>query len=190
MTLDDIAKKYAETTDAICMCGSKKYYESVWTLLYSAIDALSWLYSDQMDLARRNVGEEYKTWVSTFLLPNLDGYDCTATEIYLARCSVLHTYSAIAKKQKDNRIVAYAYGDKGNMDRVNRKLPEIEKISGSKFVLIHIGDLVNGYIKGTSAFFKHIEGNKVLLDKVIKKADNYYTDTTDTINYLYVKAVE
>lgn len=190
MTIDDIAKKYAETTDAICICGSKNYSEAVLILLYSAIDALSWLYSDQMDLDERNVGEDYRKWVSTFLLPNLEEYDCTATEIYLARCSILHTYSALAKNQKGNRMVAYAYGNKENIDRVNLKLPEIQIISGSKFVLLHIGDLVSGYIKGTSAFFKQIEGDKELFDKIIRKADNYYADTTDTINYLYAKESE
>jgi len=122
MTLDDIAKKYAETTDAICMCGVKKYHESVLVLLYSAIDALSWLYSDQMDVNKRNVGDDYKKWVITFLLPNLEGYNCTATEIYLARCSVLHT-----------------------------------------------------------------ERNTELFNKVIKKASNYYTDTTQIVNLIIEK---
>lgn len=166
MTLDDIAKKYAETTDAILMCGEKQYSESVLTLLYSAIDALSWLYSGQMDINKRDVGKDYRNWVIAFLLPYLHGYDLTAKEIYLARCSLLHTYSAVAKHQDNNRIVAYAYGDKENMNKVNREeLPQIELMSGRKFVILHIGDLAKGFMEGTNNFFKQVEENKELTVK-------------------------
>ncbi|HWP96134.1 MAG TPA: hypothetical protein VN426_04730 [Syntrophomonadaceae bacterium] len=177
MTLDDVAQKYAETTAAILMCGREKYFESALRLLYSGIDSLSWLYSDQNDLEKRNVRNEYEGWVNIFLLPELKkfGYDCTATEIYYARCSQLHTFSAIAKKQGDNRIVAYASGDGENMNKVNQGLPDIEKMSnGKRFVIIHIGDLVQGFINGTSHFFKLTEEDEELSNKVIEKADFYY----------------
>jgi len=176
MTLDDVAAKYAETTAAILMCGREKYFEPALRLLYSAIDSLSWLYSDEMDLENRKVGAEYEQWVNDFLIPYLEEYEynCTAKEIYLARCSQLHTFSAIAKNQKDNRIVAYA-SDKEEVIRTNFKLPEIEKMSkGKKFIVISIGDLVQGFMNGTSEFFKQIEKDKKLYDNVIVKADNYY----------------
>lgn len=131
-------------------------------------------------------GEDYKKWVSMFLLPNLEDYNCTEKEIYLARCSVLHTYSAVAKHQKNNRIVSYTCGEKGYLNRLNRIIPEFEVMS-EKIVLINIGDLVNGYINGTSSFFKQIEKSKELLGKVIKKSDNYYADTTQIINLIIEK---
>lgn len=178
MNLNSVTEKYVQTIKAIIMCGENKCFEPAVRLLYSAIDSLSWLYSDQMDLNKRKVKEEYEIWVNDFLMPELKkhGYDCTATELYLARCSQLHTFSAVAKNQKNNRIIAYALGDKELMDKTIQKLPEIEKISaGKKFVIIHIGDLVDSFVNGTHQFFKAIENNKELLEKAIIKADYYYT---------------
>lgn len=178
MDLNGVAEKYVQTVKAIILCGENKCFEPAIRLLYSAIDSLSWLYSDQMDLNKRKVNKEYEKWVNDFLIPELKryGYDCTATELYLARCSQLHTFSAVAKNQKNMRIVAYALGDKEIMSRTIQKLPEIENISaGKKFVIIHIGDLVDSFVNATHKFFKLIENNKENFEKAIIKADYYYT---------------
>lgn len=174
MTIDEIAKKYVETTQAILICAENRYYESVLILLYSAIDSLSWLYSEQMDINKRSVGKEYKNWVNKFLLPNLDGYNCTAEEIYLARCALTHTYSAIAKKQNHNRIIVYLYGDKEFEKKTNNTVNELNKITKEKYVCMHTGDMVNAFIKGTSDFFKQIESDIKIYDNVISKAEYYY----------------
>lgn len=174
MTVDEIAKKYVETTLAIYTCANNKYYESVWVLFYSAIDSVSWLYSEQMDINKRRVGREYKDWVNKYLLPNLDGYNCTAEELYLARCSVLHTYSSMAKHQGNNRIIVYVYGDKEYENMISKIVNEDETIRKENFVLIHMGDLVNAYSKGMSAFFKQVEIDKKLYDRVIEKTKYYY----------------
>jgi len=174
MTLNDIVKKYDQTLDAIRYCVDREYSEALWTLLYSAIDSLSWLYSDETDLEKRNSKEDYIQWVNTFLIPILEGYDCTAMELYLARCSTIHTYSAVAKKQRDNRIVTYAYS-KEQLEQVKRKLPIIEELSDSKFVILLIDDLVKAWYVATIVFIKQIEKDSELLERVIKKADYYYS---------------
>lgn len=87
----------------------------------------------------------------------------------------MHTFSAIAKKQNNTRVIAYVLGDKEILKKSIQSLPEIEKISGgTKFVIIHIGDLVSSFMDGTHEFFKLIENNKELLDKATIKADSYY----------------
>ncbi|WP_347491226.1 hypothetical protein ABDB91_08810 [Desulfoscipio sp. XC116] len=177
MDFNGIAEKYVQTIKAILLCGDNKCFEPALRLLYSAIDSLSWLYSEQMDLKKREVKKEYEKWVNDFLIPKMKkhDYECTATELYLARCSQLHTFSAIAKKQNNTRVVAYVVGDKEILNKSIQSLPEIEKISeGTKFVIIHIGDLVSSFMDGTHEFFKLIENNKELLDKAIIKADSYY----------------
>lgn len=177
MDLNGVMEKYVQTLKAIIMCGENKCFEPAVRLLYSAIDSLSWLYSDQMDLNKREVRKEYEKWVNDFFIPELKrhGYDCTATELYLARCSQLHTFSAVAKNQKNTRIVAYVLGDKEIMAKTIQKLPKIEKVSGGKkFVIIHIGDLLDSFINGTHNFFKLIENDKELFEKAILKADYYY----------------
>lgn len=178
MNLNGVTEKYVETIKAIILCGENKCFEPAVRLLYSAIDSLSWLYSDQINLNKRKVKNEYEKWANDFLIPELKrrGYNCTATELYLARCSQLHTFSAVAKNQKNTRIVAYALGEKEIMARTIQKLPEIEKISGGKkFVIIHIGDLVDSFLNATHQFFKLIENNKEISEKAIMKADYYYS---------------
>ena len=100
----------------------------------------------------------------------------TATELYFARCSQLHTFSAIAKNQKNTRVLAYVLGDNEHFEKVVHNLPEIEKSSnGTKFVLVRVECLVNSFIEATHTFFRLIEENETLHNNVIAKADNYYT---------------
>lgn len=175
MTIDEIAQKYQETCRAIFLCNENKCNESVLVLLYSAIDALSWLYSERNDINKRSVKQDYKRWVNKFFLPNLDGYDCTAHEIYLARCSILHTNSAGAKNQNDNRIFVYVYGDKDNEMQVRNMIDEYEKILGKKLLfVVHVGDFVKALEKGINDFFECVKESKNLFNSVIKKTEKYY----------------
>lgn len=174
MNLDEIMKKYVETTQAILICSDNKYYEPVLILLYSSIDSISWLYSKQVDIDKRNVGKEYKDWINKFLIPNLKGYDCTAKELYLARCAVLHTYSAVAKYQGNNRIIAYVYGDKEYENRIRKIVNEDEKLKEENLILIHMGDLINAYCKGMNDFFNQVLMDNNLYSNVIRKAEFYY----------------
>lgn len=176
MTLDDVKAKYEKTINAILKCGPE-LHESALILLYAAIDSLSWLDSEQANLDDRNVAPEYKKWVQDFLLPELKnlGYDCTEDEIYYARCGYVHTYSALAKKQRNNRILVYGLGERQDtLVKLKSQALLAEKITGKKFIPIHIGDLVTGFIEATHKFFKQVEENHELLIRVINKADKYY----------------
>jgi mRNA-degrading endonuclease HigB of HigAB toxin-antitoxin module len=55
MNLNGVAEKYAQTIKAIILCGENKCFEPAVRLVYSAIDFLLWLYSDQTDLNKRKV---------------------------------------------------------------------------------------------------------------------------------------
>lgn len=185
MTIDEIAQIYKEICRAIYLCYEKKYDISALILLYSAIDALSWLYSEQNDINKRIVEQDYKRWVKEFFLPNLDGYDCTAQEIYLSRCSILHTYSAGAKNQNDNRLFMYFYCGRDNEMQVKNMMDEFENFIGKKHVLVvHIGDFVKALEKGINDFFKCVKESKNLFNNVIKKAEKYYISfmTSEAIN--------
>lgn len=174
MTLEEIMGKYVETTQAILICSEKKYYEAVLILLYSSIDSISWLYSKEVDIDKRGVRKEYKDWLNKFLIPNLKGYDCTAQELYLARCAVLHTYSAVAKNQGNNRIITYIYGDKEYENNIRKIVNEDETLKKENLILIHMGDLINAYCKGTNDFFGKVVTDNDLYCNVIKKAELYY----------------
>ena len=177
MNIDYIYKKFSDINTVIfsCLDLGIDCREPILILLYSSIDALSWLYSDQMKLENRRVKKDYEKWVETFLLPNLSEYDCSANEVYLARCSIIHTRSAVAKHQHQHRIFAYAIGPLENMQQSNKSLPILEQISGHRYLVVHVAHLVNAFILGTNQFFDQIRADERLMRQIIIKADQYYS---------------
>lgn len=78
------------------------------TLMFAAVDALAAL--------RRPIGQQDTTrmdfiaWVDRYLNPQRT-LDCTAVDLYAARCGVLHTYSAESRleRQGEARRVIYQW---------------------------------------------------------------------------------
>ena len=80
-------------------------------LMYSLIDSLAWAASDQ---STANTRSRFENWVSQWLLPHLpkSNPQVTATDLYAARCALLHTgtgISDLAKSKKAKRLM-YAWG--------------------------------------------------------------------------------
>lgn len=66
-------------------------------LLYAQIDIAASL---NRPVSKSQVTrEDFKNWVNQYLLPN-SNLDCSADDLYAARCGLLHTYMAESKASR------------------------------------------------------------------------------------------
>jgi hypothetical protein len=84
-----------------------KCYRSTVILIYSGIDAMSYLARPISH--EHNTSQDFKDWVTKYF--HIEGKTkITSDEWWAARCGIIHTYTPFSKKHKDSnvRVLEYA----------------------------------------------------------------------------------
>jgi hypothetical protein len=102
-TLDNAARAMERTVRdlvaAIEDCLNADRWEPCLILLFVAIDSMAWLERDgEGDVQRK----DFVAWAERYMLPE-SGLQCTADELYSARCGMLHSLTADSRRQRANR---------------------------------------------------------------------------------------
>jgi hypothetical protein len=138
-------------------------------LIYTGIDIVGSL--------ERTKGEGTKAsfvrWVDCYML-KAKPLECTALELYAARCGVLHTASAESDLSRSGkvRIVCYAWGSASSKD-----LQSASTLLGrEKDVSIHVSDLFEAFRLGLADYFNELhedlDRQKVVHEQIIKVFHN------------------
>jgi hypothetical protein len=108
MSEQNLFRSYLQIITAIDYCISEKLIMPALVLIYSAIDSISWVASDEEN---QQVGRRFQVWVDTWMLQKYP-LPCTALELYAARCGILHTLTPESdlSKKKNVRRISYAWG--------------------------------------------------------------------------------
>ena len=99
-------KNYAQVIQGTQNCIDQKLLMPSLILIYTLIDSLAWASSDK---STGSVRSHFEGWVTKWLLSFLP---CTATELYAARCGILHTLTSKADLTAGGKVreIAYAWG--------------------------------------------------------------------------------
>jgi hypothetical protein len=103
--LDEVVNGERGMLKGIQVCLDRECLVSAVTLMFSAVDALAAL-TRPVELTSTN-GRVFQDWVDRFIKPE-DSVGCSATDLWGARCGVLHLYSAdsdLALERKAKRLV-------------------------------------------------------------------------------------
>lgn len=99
---------FAKMFEAAELCRQRALDVPMLVLVYTGIDALGWaLYGDRVTEVRRH----FILFCETHLLPGSQ-IQCTALELYAARCSILHTlgWKSELSRSGKARSVFYSFG--------------------------------------------------------------------------------
>jgi len=90
-----------QTTRAIELCLQGDLWEPALVLMLSFIDACAWLARalDHADVK----SEDFITWVEKYLLPD-SKLECTAEELYGARCGMLHSLTGESRLHRQEKV--------------------------------------------------------------------------------------
>ena len=140
-------------------------------LLYSAIDSVSWIASDDEN---QPVGKRFQIWVDTWMLQKYP-LPCTAIELYAARCGILHTLtpdSDLSEKKQVKRI-SYAWGTAKQKD-----LDEsIKLLDYPGLVAVHIDDISHSFRNGFADFIESLEKDDNKRALFTQKAGKHFANT-------------
>jgi hypothetical protein len=165
-------KNNADMIVATARCIELCQFMPALVLMYSHIDTLAWSGSTKKKgSTRRN----FESWVSKWLLPELAAKapQVSATDLYAARCGVLH--SLTSKSNLTNagaaREIAYAWGD-ANAATLGSDLAASPL--SNKLVTLHYEDLFNGLRKAIAKFMEAAEADPALMTYLEEAAGQHY----------------
>lgn len=171
MDLFEVKKRYDTLLEGIDVCKDNDLIEPVFIILYSTIDSLAWLNSDEKNVEARRVGKEFKDFSSKYIINKLT-QNITADELYNARCAIVHTISAKSSGNIKNgvRYLTYANSPQAEIEGNN-----ILKSLNENAVCINALELIEALSEAIVEFFEDISKDNVKENIVIQKSENYYS---------------
>jgi hypothetical protein len=139
-------------------------------LIYAAIDTLGWLDSKEPFATRRSFIE----WTERYLLSS-KGLTCTATDLFAARCGLLHTFtpnSQLSSDQKARRI-CYSWG-KSRVEDLQRSIDLANKVD--EYVAVKVEELFAAWRDGALAFTTELDSDAERSERVVTKARNFFSE--------------
>jgi hypothetical protein len=138
--LSNFLKNNADMLDAADRCIELRQHLPSLVLMYSHIDTLAWAASKK---SGTDVRLNFESWANRWLLPHLTVHapDVTATDLYAARCGVLHTLTGKSglSGKGHAREIAYAWGT-GNVEVLREALNQAGR--PGQIVALHYQELL------------------------------------------------
>jgi hypothetical protein len=134
-------------------------------LLYSAIDIVSSLESGGAS------GSTFRAWADKYLLRG-GSLPCTASDLYGARCGILHTLSPESNMSRKGtaRQVVYAWGD-AKTDELERASKEL----GRNNCVVHVRELINEFRVGLASYLQEVMQDNNRKQKIYAGARTWFT---------------
>ena len=174
MSDKNLFRSYAQIITAIDNCIADKLIMPALILLYSAIDSVSWIASDDEN---QSVGKRFQSWVDTWMLQKYP-LPCTAIELYAARCVILHTLTPDSdlSEKKGVRRISYAWGT-----ALQKDLDESIKLLEYPGVAIHVNDIFSSFQSGFADFLESLETDEARKDLFMQKASKHFANTETSV---------
>ena len=138
-------------------------------LIYALIDTFAWAAADEGD---KNTRTRFENWLKDFVYVDNE-LPCTPTELYAARCGVVHTLTPEADlhKRGDLRQIAYAWGNaKIEMFEATSRL-----IDKNNFVGLHLNDLLSAVCKGVDRRLHHAQSDERIRKNLDRAAKQHFS---------------
>jgi hypothetical protein len=165
-------KNNKDMIEAAERCIELRQFLPALVLIYSHIDTLAWAGSTK---ETRNVRRNFETWVSRWLIPELsvDSPSLTATDLYAARCGVLHSLTSKSDLSSagEAKEVCYAWG--------NAKASILDSalsttVFSGKLVTVHVEALLNGLREAIAKFIEAADTDPSLRTNLEEAAGKHY----------------
>lgn len=170
MTTPSFIRNYEQVIQAAQHSLENDLHMPALILIYTLIDSIAWASSSDKE---QQVRTRFESWLNQYVLSQRK-VSCTATELYAARCGVLHTLTSTAKLTAGGSIrqVAYSWGS------ANPKALEkaIELIERKDVVGVHINDLLDAVKAGIEQTVKSADSDPELKVRLESAASLHFTE--------------
>jgi hypothetical protein len=155
---------FQQAYDGVRILREAKLVQPCLVVLYSTIDAASWLAANHDgDVTKK----DFISWVDRFLLPE-SALECSAIDLYAARCGALHSLSAHSSLQRKGqaRLVCYAWGTASASDLHN----VLTDLRAKDFVAVHLDSLANALFKGWERYLASLGSHPKAVQRLSHRA--------------------
>lgn len=159
----DFERTHRQVVEGIHACLSAKLITPTLILIYSEIDIFAWIAAPKTE---KNTRTRFESWVRNWLLSRRS-LGCSPTDLYAARCGVLHSLSFDSDLARGGhaRRVMYAWGD-ADADELRAEL----RVHGKPYCVVHTNELFGALCEGISAFLERAETDPMIRDRVNESA--------------------
>jgi hypothetical protein len=170
MTTPAFYKNYIQILKAAELCLAQDLHMPALILVYTLIDSFAWAASDKADKQNRN---QFEAWLKNWVYP-YTRLPCTPTELYAARCGVLHTLTSKAdlNARKNVRQVAYAWGPA----KLSTLQSSVEVINRPEIVGVHINELLDAVKEGIARTIEASETDSDLAARLTQAASLHFSE--------------
>jgi hypothetical protein len=157
--------RYTEQTRrGIDLCLGEKLVVPALALLYSAIDVLGFLRSDEASAKR----ETFTAWVEAYMVAFLNTKGIRGIDLYSARCGIVHTGQAASDLVKSGQARELWYQFRGEAHvNLMANLPEPP-------VLVDVDELVEAFTSACKEFVRDIRTDDTLGSRAEEKAGRFF----------------
>jgi hypothetical protein len=170
MTTPAFYKNYIQILKAAELCLDQDLHMPSLILVFTLIDSFAWAASDKAEKQNRN---KFESWLKSWVYP-YSQLPCTPTELYAARCGVLHTLTSKAdlNARKGIRQVAYAWGPA----KLSTLQSSVEVINRPEIVGVHINELLNAVKEGIARTIEASETDPKLAGRLAQAASLHFSE--------------
>ncbi len=136
-------------------------------LIYTTIDSVAWLTSrdDSMRVRAR-----FEAWVNRWIVPILR--ICSATELYAARCGILHTFTSRSDLSASCKARRVAYSLGAASPEALQKVLEGQQPGG--FVVLNINALYEALRSGIGGSLSDVLTDDTFATRVQQRLNSYF----------------
>ena len=134
-------------------CLQGRFISSTLALCYSLIDMMAWL---SLPEGRDEVhAKDFIGWANRYVIPDA-GLECTAEDLYAARCGVVHCMTPESRMSKSGKATKMVYS------WANKKPYSREKVGklGVTSLMIHVDTLCEAVERGARKFLIDVRDDK------------------------------
>lgn len=170
MTTPAFYKNYIQILKAARLCLDQDLHMPGLILVFTLIDSFAWAASDK---AERQNRVQFESWLKNWVYPHSQ-LPCTPTELYAARCGVLHTLTSKADLNiaKGVRQVVYAWGPA----KLSTLQNSVEVINRPEFVGVHINELLDAVKDGIARTIEASDKDKNLAARLTQAASLHFSE--------------
>lgn len=155
------------------ICLEKKLQMPALILIYTLMDTFAWAVYGADERSSR---KRFEAWTRKWVLSRTD-LGCTASDLYAARCAVLHTMTSEASltESGEARRIAYAWGT-----ATADSLQSAVSILGHKdLVCLHIEKLFSAVREGMANVIEEADTDSQLRKRLEEAASKHFASMED-----------
>jgi hypothetical protein len=172
--VNNFLKNITVVLEAADLCLKQRLSLPALILIYSCIDSLGSLERSE----KEGTKQSFIRWVDNYLL-KAKQLDCTAEELFAARCGVLHALTPDSDLYRQGKVrrIMYASGP-AKLESIRRVATIFEHLD---VVGIHIDDLRKAVEDGLSQYLRELAEDEIRKKKVEERATKSFGWVPDDV---------